>query len=204
MADGNPRLVLASGSRFRRQLLEAAGLVFDVDPADIDEAALRAELGRKNPRLDPAEVALRLAEAKALAVSRRHAGAWVIGADQILACEGEIFAKPGSMAVAREHVARLSGQTHRLHSAIALVRNGDVHWSTVETALMTMRALSQSEIERYLAAAGPGICDTVGAYEFERLGAQLFEKVDGDQATIIGVPVLALLRALRDRRFQLP
>ena len=199
-----PRVVLASGSRFRRRMLEQAGLAVAVDPADIDEAALRRAMTENNHAVDPAGVAAALALAKAVAVSARQPHALVIGSDQILACEGEIFAKPADPAEARRHIGRLAGRTHRLHTAAVLVCDGTILWSRTETALMTMRTLDDAAIDRYLAAAGAGICDTVGAYEFEGRGAQLFSHVDGDQFTIVGLPLLALLEALRAHGVQLP
>ena len=194
------RLVLASGSRTRRDMLSAAGLSFEAIPAEVDEAAIRDSLLQDDEAIDPADVAEVLARAKAEAVSARHRGAVVIGADQILACDGELFSKPGHPAGARDTLLRLRGRTHQLHTAVVLAEAGDIEWSTTETAHLRMRDFSPAFVERYLAAAGERVCESVGAYQLEGAGIQLFDSIDGDYFTILGLPLLALLRELRARR----
>lgn len=198
MVEARPReLVLASASPFRRQMLSAAGLSFEVVPAEVDEAALKGSLaGRKAA---PGEIAETLARAKALEVSARLPAARVIGADQVLALGGEMFDKPGDLADAREQLLRLRGKTHRLHTAAAIVEGGQVVWTRVEEATLAMRPFSDAFLDRYLAASGSGLCRIVGAYEIEGAGIQLFERVEGDHFTIIGLPLLALLAELRSR-----
>jgi septum formation protein len=190
-----PGLVLASASPFRRRMLEAAGLAVEVAPADIDEPRVREALGER----EAPEVALALARAKAEAVSRRLPQAWVIGADQVLAIAGRLFAKPQSPAEARRQLQELRGKAHRLHSAAALAQAGEVAWSCVDTAWLHMRLFSDAFLDAYLAAAGDRVCRTVGAYEIEGSGIQLFERVEGDHFTIIGLPLLPLLAELRVR-----
>ncbi|MFM2422969.1 MAG: septum formation protein Maf [Pseudomonadota bacterium] len=198
-------LVLASGSRFRRDMLQRAGLSFTVDPADIDERGLSAALERETPEIRAETVARALAVAKARSVAPRHPGKRIIGSDQILAlpaqnpgAKDKIFAKPKDLSEARAHIAQLQGRTHYLHTAAAVVENESILWQTVKTAALTMRPLSDAEIDAYIARAGSGVCDTVGAYMLEGLGVQLFERIEGDNFTIIGLPLLELLAALRD------
>lgn len=192
-----PRLVLASGSRSRRQMLDAAGLTFDVAPADVDERTIRETLQSDDSGIEPADVAEVLARAKAEAISRQRPDALVIGADQVLALDNEIFEKPGDLAGARSHLQKLRGRTHQLHSAVVLAQNGEVVWAHVDTASLTMHAFSAHFLENYLALAGTVICDSVGAYQLEGLGAQLFERIEGDYFTILGLPLLPLLAELR-------
>jgi septum formation protein len=193
------QLILASASPFRRKMLEAAGLQFEVAPADIDEAALKHSLAVAMPRPSPAAIAEALARAKAEAVERGHPGSIVIGADQVLALEDELFDKPRNLAEARAQLERLRGRTHTLHSAAALVQQGRVVWTCVEAAKLTMRQFSPEFLEGYLSRAGTAVCRTVGAYEIEGVGIQLFERVEGDHFTIIGLPLLSLLAELRAR-----
>ena len=192
-----PRLVLASASSARRSLLEAAGLAFEVLPADIDEAGItqRAIAACTSPR----GIAEMLANAKAEAVGARRPDCVVIGADQVLALEGEIFDKPQDLAAARQHLARLRGKVHILHTAAALAVDGKSVWSGVEEARLAMRSFTDAFLAGYVASAGPGICRSVGAYEIEGRGIQLFERIDGDHFSIIGLPLLALLGELRRR-----
>lgn len=191
------RVMLASGSATRRDMLRAAGVVFDVVPARVDEPALRAELLARDAHMAPAAVALELADAKAREVSRREPDAHVIGSDQVLDFDGEIFAKPGSVDGVRETLHKLSGKTHALHSAVSLARNDKVIWRTCETARLTMRQLSSSFIDGYVDAVGAAVCASVGAYQIEGPGIQLFDRIDGDHFTILGMPLLALLHQLR-------
>jgi septum formation protein len=186
-------LVLASGSAARRALLAAAGLRFEAVPADIDERALEASL----PGAAPAELALALARAKAAAVSAERPQALVIGADQVLSCEGALFHKPATRAEALRTLAALSGRTHRLTSAFALCRGGESVAAQADAADLTMRALDEAALALYLDAAGPAALGSVGVYQWEGLGAHLFERVEGDHSTILGLPMLRLLAALR-------
>jgi septum formation protein len=189
------RLILASGSATRSALLKAAGVPFDVRASTVDERAV------EQPLLDsgksPAEVALALAEAKALDVSRLAPDALVIGADQTLDFAGKRWVKPASVAAAREQLALLSGHTHKLHSAIALAENGAVTWRHVESASLTVRPLSVGAIDAYLAAIGDRVTASVGGYQVENLGIRLFDRVEGDHSTILGLPLLPLLARLR-------
>ncbi|MFM9849823.1 MAG: Maf family protein [Hyphomicrobiaceae bacterium] len=194
------RLVLASGSGSRRQMLDAAGLTFDVAPADVDERAIREALQADDSGIEPADVAEVLARAKAEIISRQHPEALVIGADQILALDDEIFEKPADLAGARGHLQKLRGRTHQLHSAVVVAEHGEVVWAHVDTASLTMHAFSADFLENYLTLAGTVICDSVGAYQLEGLGVQLFERIDGDYFTILGLPLLPLLAELRARK----
>jgi nucleoside triphosphate pyrophosphatase len=192
-------LILASGSPYRRKMLEAAGLSFRIVPADVDEAALKRGLAAQTPKPIPATIADALARAKAESVSVRHPDATVIGADQILALGDELLDKPGDLAAARVQLERLRGKTHRLISAVVVAEAGKVLWTHVDEAVLTMRPFSREFLDRYVAQAGPGLCQIVGAYEIEGPGIQLFEHVEGDHFTIIGLPLVPLLAELRSR-----
>jgi septum formation protein len=192
-----PGLVLASASQHRRRLLETAGLAFDVLPADVDEAAVKKTLTAAGA--DAAGIAGRLAQEKALDVSARRPEAVVIGADQVLACEGQLFDKPGCLVAARVQLRRLRGRTHQLHTGVALAYNRSIVWQRNDTATLVMRHFSDAFLESYLIEAGQDIWGTVGAYEIEGIGIQLFECVSGDWATIIGLTMLPLLSELRAR-----
>ena len=192
-------LVLASGSRFRRQMLESAGVSVIVDAANIDEPAARALMLRDTPAMQPSAIALRLAELKALDVSHRRPHALVIGADQVLALDGDIFGKPASTAAARDQLLRLRGRTHTLPTAVVLALNGRVVWSQVDMPVLIMRDFSDAFLDAYLASAGSIVTETVGGYALEGIGAQLFSQITGDYFTIIGLPLLALLSELRGR-----
>lgn len=185
-------LLLASASATRRDLLTGAGLPVETAPARIDERALEAEGGA----LAPAELARRLARAKAAEVAGRHPGRIVVGADQVLECEGQIFHKPADRAAAQAHLARLQGRTHALHSAVAILHGGDGE-TFVETARLTMRPLDAGAIDAYLRLAGAAVTTSVGAYQLEGLGIHLFARVEGDHATILGLPLTPLLARLR-------
>ena len=190
-------LILGSASPHRRRLLQAAGLAFDVVPAPIDEAAIKQALAAEGR--DGCGVASRLAGAKAEAVSASFPDAMVIGADQVLECEGRLFDKPGQLANARIQLQRLRGRAHHLHTAVALAYQRGIVWQHCETAALLMRPFSDAFLEDYLSAAGETIWGTVGAYEIEGIGIQLFASVRGDASSIIGLPMLPLLTELRAR-----
>jgi len=186
-------LVLASQSPARNALLRATGLRFEASPAPIDERALEAELLGKSP----AAVAQRLAEAKALVVARSRPGASVVGADQVLALDGELLHKPADMSAARQQLERLKGRTHQLHCGVALARDGELLWSDVYGARLTMRDFTPAERDDVLALEGEAALASVGAYRLEGPSVRLFERVEGDYFTILGLPLLPLLAALR-------
>ncbi|OJJ09534.1 septum formation inhibitor Maf [Alphaproteobacteria bacterium AO1-B] len=189
-------LVLASGSKIRAELMRNAGLTIDVDPANVDERAVEAPLLEAG--FPPEDLASVLAEAKANDVSARRPGELVIGADQILAFEGERRTKPGDMEAARRQLLAFSGKTHELLSAVVISKDGEAIWRYVSTARLTMRTLSPAFVGHYLAEAGDDVLSSVGAYQLEGLGLQLFEKIDGDYFTILGLPMLPLLAQLRE------
>jgi septum formation protein len=189
-------LVLASASPARARLLSAAGIEPVIDPAAIDEGQIKDE--SRATRRDAGACALLLAEAKATAVAVRHPAALVLGADQMLDCDGRWFDKPRDCEDARAQLAALNGRQHVLITAAAIVRDGRVLWRVVERALVTLRRCSEAFLDHYLTQMGPRVLATVGGYELEGLGAQLMEKVEGDYFTILGLPLLPLLAFLRD------
>lgn len=194
------RVILASGSKARREMLHAAAVEFSVRTADVDEPALRAAMRAEHGDvIGPADVALMLARAKAEAVSRLEPEAIVIGSDQVLAFEGALLTKPGDLARVAEQIAKLSGRRHELVSAVAIAVDGVAVWSAVDMARLTMRAVSDRFVEAYVAACGEEVRHSVGAYHLEGLGVQLFEKIEGDYFTILGMPLLPLLSELRRR-----
>ncbi|MDI1280309.1 nucleoside triphosphate pyrophosphatase [Brevundimonas sp.] len=187
------RLILASGSTARRDMLAGANVPFTVRPADVDETALKSGL----THVDPAELALELARAKALDVSRHDPEAWVLGADQTLAFDGGMVSKAPSLAAARTRLATMRGRAHQLHSGAALARDGRLVWSGVDTATLTMRDFSDAFLDAYLAAEGEALLACVGAYRLEGMGSQLFDSVDGDYFTVLGLPLWPVLAELR-------
>ena len=188
-------LVLASSSATRARLLADAGLPILVDPAAVDEEEIRASFLAEGR--DATACAVALAEAKATRVSARHAGALVVGADQILDCAGRWLEKPRDLEAARAQLTLLRGKRHTLISSAAVVRNGAPVWHSVDRAQLTMRTFSDAFLNDYVAAGGTELLDSVGAYQLEGLGAQLFERVEGDFFTILGLPLLPLLDFLR-------
>ena len=196
LQSGRPPLILASSSKIRARLLEAAGLAFIVEPPGLDEHVMRQAVSGTQA-LSPQDVAEVLARAKAEAVSELAPAAFVIGADQVLALGDRILSKPDSKEAARRELLDLSGKSHSLHSAVALASKGETVWAHSETSTLLMRELNPQFIGRYLAAAGEEVLSSVGAYQLEGLGIQLFEKIDGDYFSILGLPLLPLLDALR-------
>ncbi|RWE94923.1 Maf-like protein [Mesorhizobium sp.] len=190
------KIILASGSPFRKALLVNAGVAVEAVPAEVDERALEAPL--KGSGISPEDVALVLAEAKATEVSERKPGALVLGCDQTLSLGDELFHKPADMEGARRHLLALSGKTHQLNSAVVLARDGAVLWRHVGIASLTMRKLDPAFIGRHLARVGAKALSSVGAYQIEGEGIQLFERIEGDYFTIVGLPLLPALAKLRD------
>lgn len=193
MSAAGDRLILASKSAARRAMLAAAGVGFTVHGADVDEEAVKATY-------DPADavgLAVELARAKALAVSRHHPDAWVLGADQTLAFEGGLVSKAGSLQAARERLTAMRGRNHQLHSGAALARNDQIVWSGADTATMRVRDFSEAFLDAYLAAEGEALLDCVGSYRLEGMGSQLFEAVEGDYFTVLGLPLWPVLAELR-------
>jgi len=190
---GKDPLILASQSHARKMLLTNAGISFEAVPADIDE-----RLVQKNSGLSaPGEIAGLLAREKASFVSSNNPGRYVVGADQTLALGNHLFSKPAGRAQAADQLRLLAGQTHELHSAVAVARDGQMLFSEVSIARMTMRQLSGEAIRTYLDTAGDAVTTSVGAYQLEGLGVHLFERIEGDHFTILGLPLLPLLAFLR-------
>ena len=187
-------LLLASKSRVRRALLENAGLPLEIVPADLDERAIEADAGI----VDPAGAAKLLAREKARTVAMRMPGRFVLGADQTLALGDRRFTKTSDRAGARLQLAALRGRTHMLYSAVAVARDGNVLFEHDDTARLTMRVFSDDFLEHYLDTVGAAVFASVGAYQLEGPGIQLFEKVEGDYSTILGLPLLPLLAWLRE------
>lgn len=191
------RIILASGSQSRRQLLEGAGVVFDVVPADVDERALRDLALAKDATAAPGALALMLARAKAGEMAARKPDGIVIGADQMLALGSRLFDKPNDMAEARAHLLAMRGHTHQLHGGLAVIAPGQPLWTHEAVSHMTMRAFTPAFLDDYLETAGPRICQSVGAYQLEGVGIQLFERIDGDYFAILGLALAPLLAHLR-------
>lgn len=195
--DEAPPLVLASGSAIRRQILENAGLVFEVEPSAIDEDAVKTAL-LKDVDIQAGDLASLLAEAKALDVSGRRPGEIIIGADQVLSFESVLLSKSADIDGARRQLLDMAGKTHSLISAAVLARDGETLWRQADTVHVTMRDFSPAFLGAYLAEAGDIVLESVGGYQLEGLGAQLFERIEGDYFTVLGLPLLPLLAALRD------
>ena len=187
------RLILASKSAARRAMLSGAGVPFSVQVADVDEDAVKAA----HDPADAAGLAVELARVKALAVSRHDADAWVLGADQTLAFEGGLVSKAGSLEAARDRLKAMRGKVHELHSGAALARNGQVVWSGDDTATMRVRNFSDAFLDAYLKAEGDSLLACVGSYRLEGMGSQLFEVVEGDYFTVLGLPLWPVLEELR-------
>ena len=192
---GRPRLVLASASQPRYAILQQAGISVVQEPAGVDEDMVKQSLGAEGA--DAAHVATTLADLKAKQISRRHAGAFVVGADQMLDCNGVWFDKPVDTDQARGHLTALRNKTHQLITAAVVVRDGASLWRHVAYASLTMRPFSDAFLDDYLARVGADVCRSVGGYQLEGLGGQLFSKIDGDYFTILGLPLLPLLDFLR-------
>jgi septum formation protein len=193
-----PRLILASASISRRRLLSAAGLTVEVVAANVDEAAVK-EAAREEGA-SASETAFLLAEMKARKIAQRHPQALVIGADQILVCDGEWYDKPDSVATARSQLRLLRGRTHSLETAVVCQRGPERVWYNLSRPTLSMRSFSDAFLETYLAAERDDILGSVGAYRLEARGIQLFERIEGDFFAILGLPLLPLLAYLRQAR----
>jgi septum formation protein len=193
---GKTPLILASQSRARQALLANAGIGFEAVTAEIDERAVQQASGLSAP----GEIASLLAREKALSVSARQPGKFIIGADQTLALGERLFSKPSGRAQAAEQLRALAGQRHELHSAVAVARDGKILFEAVAIAGMTMRRLGEAEIDVYLDEASDAVTSSVGAYQLEGPGVHLFERIEGDHFTILGLPLLPLLAFLRSER----
>ncbi len=187
-------IILASRSASRRAMLDAAGVAYEAIPGDVDERALELIMAG-NP---PAQIALALARAKAAALSGEYPGRIILGSDSLVSVGGKRFDKPADRAAAAEHLQYFSGRTMHLHSAAALVRDGETVWQHAALASLKVRELSDDFIEGYLDAEWPEVSYCVGVFRIEARGVQLFESIEGDQFTVLGMPLLPLLAALRD------
>lgn len=193
---GKSPLILASQSSARKMLLANAGLEFKAITADVDERGIQAASELSNPR----EIALLLAREKAKAVCASHPGSYVIGADQTLALGNRLFNKPAGRPQALAQLRDLAGKSHELNSAVAVAHDGKIVFEDVSIARMTMREMTEDELAAYLDAAGDAVTTSVGAYQLEGLGIHLFERIEGDHFTILGLPLLPLLAFLRRER----
>jgi septum formation protein len=187
------RLILASKSAARRSMLQGAGVPFSVQVADVDEDAVKAV----HDPADAAGLAVELARVKALAVSRHDADAWVLGADQTLAFDGGLVSKAATLDEARARLRSMRGRPHALHSGAALARNGQIVWSGVDTAHVQVRVFSDAFLENYIISEGESLLSCVGAYKLEGMGSQLFDRIDGDYFTVLGLPLWPVLAELR-------
>lgn len=191
-----PKLILASSSKARQALLSAAGVKFAAIKPDVDEAAVKA----RSTALSMQELASELAMQKSVAVSSRHDGVIVIGADQTLDLDGSGLDKPPNLQAARQQLLQLRGRTHHLHSAICCSRNGKPVWQHVGSAMLSIRHFSDAELAQYLGSAGDKVLHSVGAYQIEGPAIQLFDHIEGDYFTILGLPLLPLLNFLRQEQ----
>jgi septum formation protein len=193
---GTKPLILASQSHARQALLANAGIAFEAIPAEINERAIQHASGLSSP----GEIAALLAREKAVSVSLRRPDQFVVGADQTLALNERLFSKPAGRAQAADQLRALAGRTHELHSAVAVVRDGATLFAEAAIARMTMRPLDAAAISAYLDAAGEAVTTSVGAYQLEGIGIHLFERIEGDHFTILGLPLVPLLKFLRSER----
>lgn len=191
-------LILASISQSRRTMLSAAGVAFSAEAPGVDEDAVKDSL--KGEKATPAAIAETLAELKARKISLRHPDAFVIGADQVLDCDGTLYDKPPDLAAARRQLQSLRGKTHRLTAAVVVARGDARLWHHTQVATLQMRPFTDAFLDGYLARVGEAACRSVGAYQLEGLGAQLFSRIEGDYFTILGLPLLPLLDFLRGHR----
>jgi septum formation protein len=191
-------IILASTSETRKSVLRSVGIPFEAISPDVDERQIESAV--QEQMIPPSEIALMLAKAKASEVSKRFSGRWIIAADQTLACDGHQYHKPTSRDEAAEQISSLSGKTHYLHSAVTCIANSRIEFEHIETASLSMRNLSSSFISRYLDVCGETVTRSVGGYQIEGFGAHLFEKIEGDHTTILGLPIFPLLRFLRQAR----
>ncbi len=192
--NNRPQIILASGSTIRANILRAAGVTFEIAKPNVDEAAIKREAAGAGKT--PEQMAMQLAEAKALAVAKTT-DAIIIGADQILEFEGRAFDKPKDIDEAHARLKEMVGAPHTLINAVAIARKGRIIWRNLERPKLCLRDLTEAEIDAYLAAAGPEILTSVGAYQVEGVGARLFERIDGDYFSVLGLCLFPVLDCLR-------
>ncbi len=191
-----PHIILASGSAIRAQILAGAGVPFEVIKPGVDESVIKSEAAKEGLGLE--ETAMRLAETKAMAVvNKARPGDIIIASDQIMEFEGRSYDKPADMEEARARLLEIQGAAHTLINAVALARDGEIIWRHIDRPKLVLRALSEKEVDAYLAAAGPDILASVGAYQIEQLGSRLFERIEGDHFAVLGLSLLPLLDVLR-------
>jgi septum formation protein len=194
-------LVLASETESLRRLLEASGLAFRLVSLNLNEVATYQALLKNEEEADPADVAELLTRIRIEGANAQFPGALIVGANQVISLNGRLLEKPTTIDAARDRLFELRGKTHQLHSAVALAVEGQVTWIHVETAHLTMRSFSPQFVGRYLAAAGPQVCESAGAYRADGIGLQLFDRIQGDYLAILGVPILLLFARLRESGF---
>jgi septum formation protein len=194
-------LVLASETGSLRRLLGDSGLAFRVLALNLDEVATHQALLKNMDKTDPADVAELLTRIRIEEANARFPGALIIGADQVVSLNGKLLEKPTTIDAARDRLFELRGKTHQLHSAVALAVEGQITWIHVETAHLTMRSFSAQFVGRYLAAAGPQVCESAGAYQLDGVGLQLFDRIQGNDLGTFGVPILLLFARLRESGF---